>query len=379
MEYTSAAQAPGGLAEPSLHDLHEHDHKSSLAFRTISEVSEEIDVPQHVLRFWESKFAQIRPLKRGGGRRYYRPEDIELLRRVKNYLYKQGYTIKGVQRLLKEKRETATTGFVPYANPAASLPGYSTNMPAPGLPAAPLAASYLHAAAAAPSAMAMAYGSIGSQIGDQLQNSKEHFGDAFEQVTLKVEEEAITAADQMEQSLAVVTRMHEEIAASVLPIRITNPAAPRLEDMEAEQASAPQSAPAVLEFDFESAPAVVAGEPVLMQATQVDILVESYDTEDVEFNQDVESDDLPVKRLDAEEDAVVDIYAPPPFEAALDDVAMSEMTVPVNVSFDEQAAKPMPSQEADCQAVMPDEKRQELKALLAEMMALRDMLQAAAV
>ncbi|HUK07768.1 MAG TPA: MerR family transcriptional regulator [Stellaceae bacterium] len=76
--------------------------KSAAAFRTISEVSEELAVPQHVLRFWESKFSQIRPLKRGGGRRYYRPEDVTLLRRIRQCLYEDGYTIKGVQRLLRE-------------------------------------------------------------------------------------------------------------------------------------------------------------------------------------------------------------------------------------------------------------------------------------
>src|SRR5271166_2575922 len=69
--------------------------KSVAAFRTISEVSAELDVPQHVLRFWESKFTQLRPLKRGGGRRYYRPEDVALLRRVADLLYTQGYTITG--------------------------------------------------------------------------------------------------------------------------------------------------------------------------------------------------------------------------------------------------------------------------------------------
>lgn len=78
--------------------------KSATAFRTISEVSAELDVPQHVLRFWETKFPQIRPLKRGGGRRYYRPEDVELLRRIQSLLHKEGYTIKGVQRLLREAR-----------------------------------------------------------------------------------------------------------------------------------------------------------------------------------------------------------------------------------------------------------------------------------
>lgn len=77
-------------------------HKSASAFRTISEVADDLHVPQHVLRFWESKFPQVRPLKRGGGRRYYRPEDVVLLRRVADLLYTQGYTIKGVQRLLRD-------------------------------------------------------------------------------------------------------------------------------------------------------------------------------------------------------------------------------------------------------------------------------------
>jgi DNA-binding transcriptional MerR regulator len=71
------------------------------AFRTISEVADEIALPQHVLRFWESRFGQIRPLKRGGGRRYYRPEDVDLLRGIKHLLYGEGYTIRGVQRILK--------------------------------------------------------------------------------------------------------------------------------------------------------------------------------------------------------------------------------------------------------------------------------------
>ncbi|MBI1262401.1 MAG: MerR family transcriptional regulator [Rhizobiales bacterium] len=78
-------------------------HKSPDAFRTISEVAAELDVPQHVLRFWESKFSQIRPLKRGGGRRYYRPEDVDLLRGVRILLYNDGYTIKGVQKVFREQ------------------------------------------------------------------------------------------------------------------------------------------------------------------------------------------------------------------------------------------------------------------------------------
>lgn len=76
--------------------------KAPNAFRTISEVADDLHIPQHVLRFWETKFPQVRPLKRGGGRRYYRPDDIVLLRRIADLLYTQGYTIKGVQRLLRE-------------------------------------------------------------------------------------------------------------------------------------------------------------------------------------------------------------------------------------------------------------------------------------
>lgn len=81
--------------------------KSASAFRTISEVSVDLEVPQHVLRFWETKFPQIKPLKRGGGRRYYRPDDVELLRRIQSLLYQDGYTIKGVQKLLRESRGLA--------------------------------------------------------------------------------------------------------------------------------------------------------------------------------------------------------------------------------------------------------------------------------
>ena len=76
--------------------------KSPDAFRTISEVGEDLDLPQHVLRFWETRFAQIKPMKRGGGRRYYRPQDVDLIKGIRHMLYDQGYTIKGVQKLLKE-------------------------------------------------------------------------------------------------------------------------------------------------------------------------------------------------------------------------------------------------------------------------------------
>lgn len=78
-------------------------NKTAQAFRTISEVSEELDVPKHVLRFWEMKFPQIKPMKRGGGRRYYRPEDLELLSGIRHLLHAEAYTIKGVQKILREK------------------------------------------------------------------------------------------------------------------------------------------------------------------------------------------------------------------------------------------------------------------------------------
>lgn len=93
----------------SLPEVQSSEAKASTAFRTISEVANNLEVPQHVLRFWESKFQQVRPLKRGGGRRYYRPEDVVLLSNIKELLYNQGMTIRGVQKLLKE---TGRAGIV---------------------------------------------------------------------------------------------------------------------------------------------------------------------------------------------------------------------------------------------------------------------------
>ena len=78
-------------------------NKSKAAFRTIAEVAEELGVATHVLRFWETKFPQIKPMKRSGGRRYYRPDDVELVRRIRDFLYEKRYTIEGVQKLFKEK------------------------------------------------------------------------------------------------------------------------------------------------------------------------------------------------------------------------------------------------------------------------------------
>jgi DNA-binding transcriptional MerR regulator len=96
--------------------------KSAEAFRTISEVAEELEVPQHVLRFWESRFPQVKPLKRAGGRRYYRPDDVALLRRIRQCLYEQGYTIKGVQKLLREGAlKTAEGGMVRGGAPGGTV------------------------------------------------------------------------------------------------------------------------------------------------------------------------------------------------------------------------------------------------------------------
>jgi DNA-binding transcriptional MerR regulator len=98
--------------------------KSPGAFRTISEVAVELDVPQHVLRFWESKFAQIKPLKRGGGRRYYRPADIDLLRSIRQLLYSDGYTIRGVQQILRSAggRDTSASQIVEEEPAPMSVP-----------------------------------------------------------------------------------------------------------------------------------------------------------------------------------------------------------------------------------------------------------------
>jgi len=120
--------------------------KAPNAFRTISEVADDLHIPQHVLRFWETKFPQVKPLKRGGGRRYYRPDDIALLRRISDLLYIQGYTIKGVQRLLREGGGRLSDDIPPApadeqeAAEAERAHGLATEpeLPMPGLaPAAP--------------------------------------------------------------------------------------------------------------------------------------------------------------------------------------------------------------------------------------------------
>jgi len=101
--------------------------KSPDAFRTISEVADDLDLPQHVLRFWESRFNQIKPMKRGGGRRYYRPEDVDLLRGIKGLLYDEGYTIRGVQRLLREQGNKLAIDFGKGDVQAGNLAGMVTD------------------------------------------------------------------------------------------------------------------------------------------------------------------------------------------------------------------------------------------------------------
>ncbi len=105
--------------------------KSPEAFRTISEVAGELDVPQHVLRFWETKFPQVKPLKRGGGRRYYRPDDVALLRRIRSLLYDDGYTIKGVQKVLREHGVRAVIAGAPSPGSVAPAAGAVHAAPAP--------------------------------------------------------------------------------------------------------------------------------------------------------------------------------------------------------------------------------------------------------
>lgn len=108
------------------------DKKAPGAFRTISEVAELLDVQQHVLRFWETKFSQVKPLKRGGGRRYYRPEDIELLTTIHHLLYTEGYTIKGVQKMLREQgKNSVIQNNHPEVDQPAAQPISSQEKPAP--------------------------------------------------------------------------------------------------------------------------------------------------------------------------------------------------------------------------------------------------------
>lgn len=109
----AASENQQGSVQQPQQQAADQSRKAPSAFRTISEVADELGVQQHVLRFWETKFSQVRPLKRGGGRRYYRPEDVELLKRIHHLLYTEGYTIKGVQKLLREVGKNQLVQKVP--------------------------------------------------------------------------------------------------------------------------------------------------------------------------------------------------------------------------------------------------------------------------
>jgi len=126
--------------------------KSADAFRTISEVAEELDLPQHVLRFWETRFPQIKPLKRAGGRRFYRPHDVDILRAIRRLLYGEGYTIKGVQRILREQgaRAVLAPGFATDLSGAEAGPGLAPEA-APGALAEDRPAGWTHDLFAEPS------------------------------------------------------------------------------------------------------------------------------------------------------------------------------------------------------------------------------------
>ncbi len=118
-------------------DARPRARKAPNAFRTISEVADELHIPQHVLRFWETKFPQVKPLKRGGGRRYYRPDDIALLRRISGLLYIQGYTIKGVQRLLREGGGVLADDIPPPPETEREVEARESLLPLPGLEPVP--------------------------------------------------------------------------------------------------------------------------------------------------------------------------------------------------------------------------------------------------
>jgi DNA-binding transcriptional MerR regulator len=138
--------------------------KAPNAFRTISEVADELHIPQHVLRFWETKFPQVKPLKRGGGRRYYRPDDIQLLRRISDLLYIQGYTIKGVQRLLREG-------------------GGQLSDDIPPAPAAERAAAEVERASAVPEPLELASTGTAGSDADEVRRLRALLADALNELT----------------------------------------------------------------------------------------------------------------------------------------------------------------------------------------------------
>lgn len=158
--------------------------KSPDAFRTISEAAEELDVPQHVLRFWETRFTQIKPMKRAGGRRYYRPADVELLKGIRTLLYKDGYTIRGVQKILKEDGAAYVAGVGRGEIEARKRDGEMASAPPPGTAkAAPrvgkaAAAKAAAAAVAAPAEAPKVVNRLSDTHAEMLRSALRDLGDA---------------------------------------------------------------------------------------------------------------------------------------------------------------------------------------------------------
>jgi DNA-binding transcriptional MerR regulator len=157
--------------------------KSPDAFRTISEAAEELDVPQHVLRFWETRFTQIKPMKRAGGRRYYRPADVELLKGIRSLLYKEGYTIRGVQKILKEDGATYVAGVGRGEIEPRKRDGEMATAPPPGTakaaPRAGKAGTKVAAApVAAPAEPAKVVNRLSDTHADMLRSALRDLGDA---------------------------------------------------------------------------------------------------------------------------------------------------------------------------------------------------------
>ncbi len=157
--------------------------KSPDAFRTISEAAEELDVPQHVLRFWETRFTQIKPMKRAGGRRYYRPADVELLQGIRSLLYKEGYTIRGVQKILKEDGATYVAGVGRGEIEPRKRDGEMATAPPPGTAkAAPrvgkAGAKAVAAPVAAPPEPAKVINRLSDTHADMLRSALRDLGDA---------------------------------------------------------------------------------------------------------------------------------------------------------------------------------------------------------
>jgi DNA-binding transcriptional MerR regulator len=155
--------------------------KSPDAFRTISEAAEELDVPQHVLRFWETRFTQIKPMKRAGGRRYYRPADVELLKGIRSLLYKEGYTIRGVQNILKEDGASYVAGVGRGEIVARKRDGEMSTAPPPGTAkVAPRVgkATAARTAALAPAEAVKVVNRLSDNHADMLRAALKDLGDA---------------------------------------------------------------------------------------------------------------------------------------------------------------------------------------------------------